>query len=84
MKNFTEVPTVGIWSVSCVQHGFLDPVTPSYIDRSTYRVPATTGVTIAEALDSFRKGEERIFIDKADWPMNSGCSGLTTQPYLRT
>ena len=54
MKNLTSIEKNGIWSVSCVQHGFLENM--NYMDSDLYRIPTTSGVEINTALTSFRNG----------------------------
>ena len=84
MKNFTLVEKVGIWSVSCVQHGFIEAANSPFVERNTYRVPAATGSTIVQALESFRRGDKRLWIDQVSWPMNAGCSGIKNGVNLMT
>lgn len=80
MKNLTSVERNGVWSVSCVQHGFLENM--NFMDSDSYRIPSTSGVEINVALASFKSNGERVFIDAVDWPYNVGCNGRKKGQYL--
>jgi hypothetical protein len=45
---------------------------------SSYKVPYSTGVTLASAVQSFvqdpKNKESNIHIDSVQWPQNSGCA----------
>ena len=72
VANYTKIERNGAWAVSCVQHVFLGNMLS--MNSNNYRVPTTTGTTINEALNSFIRGEKRIFVDSGAWPSNIGCS----------
>ncbi len=67
---------VGMWSPSCVQHGFTD--TMSFTDvRIT--VPSANGPTIAEAISEFLKdpSNAKVYLDQVPWPYNTACNGIS-------
>lgn len=75
MKNLTSVEKFGVWSISCVQHGFLEG-TLSYVNSYSYRSPANYGKTILSAISGYLIGGKREYIDDVGWPLNEGCNGL--------
>jgi hypothetical protein len=74
MANISSVERHGVWSVSCIQHGFLE--NGRYYESTNYRIPSGSGVEVNDALLAFMRGGERLYIDSVSWPNNSGCSGL--------
>lgn len=76
MSNLTSVERNGVWSISCVQHGFIDG-SLSFYNSNNYRSPANYGQTILVAISNYLNGASRKFIDDVNWPNNAGCSGLT-------
>ena len=82
VNNFTKEERHGIWSIGCVQHGFVD-LQKSY-QNSTYLSPYPQGQTLYEAVARFMAGERVNQIDLSTWPGNRGCSGLGQLTHLRT
>jgi hypothetical protein len=68
-------PHTGIWSPSCVQHGYTD--SPTFNDPR-YKVPGITGKTIPETIVEFLQNplNPPVVVDNVDWPQNKGCNGL--------
>jgi len=75
ISNITSVEKHGAWSVSCIQHGFLE--NGRYYENSKYRIPTDSGVEVNDALLAFMRGGEKLYIDSVSWPSNSGCSGAS-------
>ena len=75
LRNLTTLKTVGIWSPSCIQHGFTAEL--SYYSEK-YLIPSGTGISLAKAINAFllNPSGQHIYIDDFGWPANSGCSGL--------
>lgn len=69
---------VGIWSPSCVQHGFTD--TSSFTDARV-AIPSVNGPTVAEAIAEFLKDpyNAKVYLDQVPWPYNSACNGIQNQ-----
>lgn len=69
-------PHTGLWSPSCVQHGYTD--SPSFNDPR-YKVPGLTGKGIPETITEFLANPEKppIVVDTVNWPDNKGCNGLS-------
>lgn len=76
MDNITSVDRNGVWSISCVQHGFLEN-SLNYINSNNYRSPAGFGKSILVAMSNFIIGGNRQYLDDVNWPDNQGCNGLT-------
>lgn len=75
MRNITSVERNGVWSISCVQHGFLEN-SLGFVNSFNYRSPANYGETILIAMSYFLRGFGRDFVDDVNWPMNEGCNGV--------
>jgi len=75
LQNLTTLKTAGVWSPSCIQHGFT--ADESY-NSDKYLIPSGTGISLAEAINAFllNPSGRHIYIDDFGWPANSGCSGL--------
>jgi hypothetical protein len=54
VNNLTSVPHIGAWSISCVQHGFLDSY--NYFGSLNYKIPGVWGPTLKQALLNFMAG----------------------------
>lgn len=54
VANLTVSAVNGAWAVACAQHGFIDH--PYSLNNDTYKIPAQTGSTIFEALESYMNG----------------------------
>lgn len=50
MNNMSLVERNGIWSISCVQHGFLEAASEYFTVSYDYKVPGEKGSTINAAL----------------------------------
>jgi hypothetical protein len=68
-------PQTGLWSPSCVQHGYTDS---SAFNDPRYKVPGLTGKSIPETIAEFLAHPEKppVVVDNVDWPWNEGCSGM--------
>jgi len=75
MSNVTSIEKNGAWSISCAQHGFLEDM-DSFISPK-YLIPTKKGIDMTKALLGFKVGLKRKYIDKVNWPDNTGCSNLT-------
>jgi hypothetical protein len=76
MENITSVDRNGVWSISCVQHGFLEN-SLNFVNSNNYRTPANYGKTLLIAMGYFINGAGREFVDDVNWPDNAGCNGLS-------
>jgi hypothetical protein len=76
MRNLTSVDRNGVWSISCVQHGFIDN-SLMFVNSNNYRCPANYGKSILVSISNFLSGGERQYIDDVNWPDNAGCNGLS-------
>lgn len=75
-------PKTGVWSPSCVQHGYTD--SPSF-NSDNYRIPSGTGKSIPETIKEFLDNPDKppVVIDSVNWPDNKGCNGLSNSINLR-
>lgn len=78
LRNLTTLKIAGVWSPSCIQHGFTDD---SSFNNAMYRIPSGTGISLPEAIKAFLDNPtgNHIYIDDFGWPANRGCSGLDQQ-----
>ena len=67
VANLTSVKRNGVWSVSCVQHGFIEDHM-DFIHNEDYRIPSGNGIEIYDALVEFMKGGRKVYIDEVSWP----------------
>ena len=65
----------GIWSPSCVQHGFSDNLS---LSSNNYKVPGLVGKGMVETIREFLENPENPpkYIDQVNWPDNKGCNGV--------
>ena len=64
-----EKEDVFVWGPAC---GFTEE---SSFSDERYEVPAG-GLTAAEAIELFLRGEGKWLLDEVEWPDNEGCNGL--------
>jgi hypothetical protein len=58
-----------IWTIACCYHSYA--CWQQYYDVDAQRVPAMSGATVAEAIERFVFGGERVvIIDRNSWPAN--------------
>ena len=71
MRKTRQNKNIGLWSPSCVQHGFTDNI-PFADERWKVK-----GLTVAEAIQNFLNNSEngQWLLDDGPWPTNEGCSG---------
>lgn len=79
IRNLTSLKNVGVWSPTCIQHGFSDD---GSFANPNYRIPSGIGITLAEAVKAFldNPSGNHIYIDDFGWPANKGCSGVMPVP----
>ncbi len=82
IQMMKEKPNFGVWSPSCVQHGFING--QSFHDVN-YRVPTTYGKEVNDVVMEFLQNPQKppIYIDTVNWPENKGCSGYNKTINLR-
>ena len=82
IQMMKDKPNMGVWSPSCVQHGFING--QSFYDTN-YRVPTNFGKEVNDALVEFLANPTKppIYIDTVNWPYNTGCSGKAKMINLR-
>ena len=74
---------VGVWSPSCVQHGFGDQ--PAF-NNDAYRIPTGTGLKMSDAIAEFLADptNAKSHMDDIPWPLNKGCCGMKQKYQLKS
>lgn len=62
-----------LWTISCCQHSYA--CYAGFYNVSAQKVPQLVGSTVADAIERFVFGNERVVaVDQVDWPANEPCA----------